>query len=88
MLSGTSRVTTAPIATTLFFPTVTPALMTARDPIMALSSIVTPTILSHMGYGSLVSTAAGPIKTPFPILERGGMYAEPSIFVLSPIFTS
>ncbi len=35
--SGTSLVTTAPIATTLFFPTVTPALLTAPAPIIALS---------------------------------------------------
>ena len=67
---------------------VTPALMTARAPIIALSFIVTPIILSHIGYGSFVSTAAGPMNTFFPILESGGMYACPSIFVFSPIFTS
>ena len=39
---GISLVTTAPIATTLFLPIVTPAFMTALLPMMALSSIVTP----------------------------------------------
>ena len=39
---GISLVTTAPIATTLFLPMVTPAFMTALLPIIALSSIVTP----------------------------------------------
>ena len=54
---GTSFVTTAPIATTLFFPILTPALITALLPIMALSSIITPTsfhkvvmVLSHNLY--------------------------------------
>ncbi len=85
--SGTSLVTTEPIPTMLFFPIVTPALITARALIIALSSIVTPIILSHMGYGSFVNTTAGPMKTFFPILDSGGMYAWPSIFVFSPIFT-
>ena len=42
---GTSFVTTAPMATTLRLPTVTPALITARAPITAPSSMVTPIIL-------------------------------------------
>src|SRR5439155_12038169 len=84
---GTSFVTTAPIATTLFLPIFTPALITALEPMTTPSSIVTPIIFLLAGYGSFVNEAAGPMKTFFPILERGGMYTIPSIIVLSPLFT-
>ena len=73
MSGSTSFVTTAPIATTLFFPIVTPALITAPLPIIALSSTVTPTNYSLGGNGSFDNDADGPIKTFFPILDIGGM---------------
>ena len=65
VLGGTSLVTTAPIATTLLRPILTPALIIAPPPTTALSSTVTPTIFLLMGYGSLVIIAPGPMKT-FP----------------------
>lgn len=40
-LSGTSRMTTAPDATTTLFPIVTPGLITAWPPIQTLLPIVT-----------------------------------------------
>jgi len=73
VLSGTFLVTTAPIATTLFLPIVTPAFMTDLLPIIALSSHVTPINFRLGGYGSLVSVEPGPMNTFFPILHSGGM---------------
>ena len=71
MFGGTSLVITAPIATTLFSPTVTPAFITALLPIIALSFIVTPTNFSLGGNGSFVKETDGPTNTLLPILVNG-----------------
>ena len=62
--------------------------MTALLPIIALSFIVTPINFPLGGNGSFVNETDGPMKTFFPILDNGGMYTNPSIIVLVPIFTS
>src|SRR5699024_8880385 len=76
--SGTSLVTTAPAATLAHAPIRTRATHTARAPMAAPRPICTPTgfqsapdlrvpsALMARGYWSLVSTTAGPMKTPSP----------------------
>src|SRR5881628_2520789 len=70
---GTSFVTTAAIATTLFLPTRTPGLKTDLPPIISPSSTTTPIIFGLIGYGSLVNAAPGPMNTFLPITVRGGI---------------
>ena len=74
--SGTSCTTTAPAATIAHRPTSTGATQTARAPTEQPCRSVTPTAFQSAastrepsgriarGYSSLVSTAAGPMKTP------------------------
>ena len=85
VLGGISLVTTAPIHTTLLFPIVHPLPITDLAPIIAPSPIFTPSSLLLGGYLSLVSTAPGPMKTSFPIFDKGAIYANPAIRVFAPI---